>query len=252
MAAKWEHRFERKPGRWVFVPSDEARAIGENIRALIAGLWQAPEYYFHLRAGGHVAALREHQASSFFFKVDISDFFGSVSRSRLSRVLKAYFSHQEALRFATESTVRDPANPGRTMIPYGFVQSPLLASLVLQTSRLGLLLDRLSKEEDLVVTVYVDDIVVSGHDKERLERILEDLRIVARRSRFELRDEKQQGPASSIEVFNIELSAGTELAVSAARLAEFSEALLTATSANQAAGISNYVRGINAAQAADL
>jgi len=167
-------------------------------------------------------------------------------------VLKVYFSHQKALHVATESTVRDPANPGKAMLPYGFVQSPLLASLALHSSRLGALLDRLSKEEGLVVTVYVDDIVVSGHDVERLRDVLDEVKVVAGRSRFELSDEKQQGPASAIEVFNIKLSAHAELALTDGRLAEFGEALRAATSAYQVAGIGSYVQSINTAQAAAL
>lgn len=250
--AKWIHRYERKPGRWVFEPTDEARTIGIEVKTRVSACWQAPSYYFHLRAGGHVAALRQHRDSSFFLKIDITDFFGSVSRSRLSRVLKEYFSHHEARRIATESTVRSPENPDRVMLPYGFVQSPLLASLALHKSRFGALLDTLSMEQDLVVTVYMDDIVISGNDLPRLEQVLQEVKITADKSRFQLNQEKEQGPASAISVFNIDLIAGIDMAVTAERLAEFTKTLATSRNEHQAAGIDSYVRSVNVDQAATL
>lgn len=250
--AKWIHRYERKPGRWVFEPTDEARTIGIEVKTRVSACWQAPSYYFHLRAGGHVAALREHRDSSFFLKIDIADFFGSVSRSRLARVLKEYFSHREARRLATESTVRSPENPDRVMLPYGFVQSPLLASLALHKSRFGALLDALSKERDLVVTVYMDDIVISGNDLPRLEQILQEVKVTANRSRFQLNQEKEQGPASAISVFNIDLVAGTDMAVTAERLTEFTKVLTMPKNEYQVAGINSYVQSVNVDQVAIL
>src|ERR1700712_4044460 len=150
MPAKWVHRFEAKPGRWVFNPSPEARAEGAEIKAAVEKNWKAPAYYYHLRNGGHVAALRSHLASRFFVKLDLSDFFGSISRSRVSRTLKTFYSHAVARQMATSSTVRHPDNPGRTILPYGFVQSPLLASLVLHKSSLGKFLEALSDDKRLV------------------------------------------------------------------------------------------------------
>jgi hypothetical protein len=90
MPLTWVHRFERKPGRWVFEPSEEAREEGAEIKALIESHWKPPSFYFHLRQGGHVAALRAHLASTWFVKLDIADFFGSVSRSRIARLLKEF------------------------------------------------------------------------------------------------------------------------------------------------------------------
>jgi hypothetical protein len=60
MPAKWQHRFERKSGRWVFVPSPEARATGIEIKMLAESRWRAPRHFFHLHSGRNVAALRCH------------------------------------------------------------------------------------------------------------------------------------------------------------------------------------------------
>ncbi len=252
MPTKWIHRYERKPGRWVFEPSESARVEGAEVKAAIEKYWQPPSYYFHLNAGGHIAALGQHQHSSSFIKVDIADFFGSVSRSRLSRILKTRFGHREALRLATASTVRHPSDSGRAILPYGFIQSPLLASLALSASGLGALLDSLQKENGLTVTVYVDDIIISGHNQARLHQVLKEVKARAELSHFKLSDEKEQGPASSITAFNIELAAGENLALSATRLTELSDVVASSVNARQIAGVLAYVRAVNADQAATL
>lgn len=252
MPAKWLHKFERKPGRWVFEPSPEARAEGIEVKELVESRWKAPSYYFHLRQGGHVAALHRHQRNSCFIKVDIADFFGSVSRSRVSRVLKEFFSHTEARRMATASTVQHPEDPARQILPYGFVQSPLLASLVLHKSALGKWLDELRRDRRFVVTVYVDDIIVSGTDAAELGSVLTTLKAKAQRSRLPFSDEKEQGPAGSISAFNIELAAGSALSVLPPKLAEFRDAFQASTSELQRAGIQGYVRSVNPVQADTL
>jgi Reverse transcriptase (RNA-dependent DNA polymerase) len=252
MPGKWVHRYERKPGRWVFEPSPEARDEGAEVKALVEKHWRAPAFYYHLKRGGHVAALRQHQVSTHFFKVDIADFFGSISRSRLSRALKGYVSHQEALHLATASTVRHPANHNKTILPYGFIQSPLLASLALDKSGLGAFLAALHKDRGLVVTVYVDDIIVSGNNLPRLQEVLKELKARAEKSGFPLSDDKAQGPASFITAFNIHLTAGAELAIAAERLAELSDLIATSKSEFQKAGLLGNVQSVNAAQAKGL
>jgi hypothetical protein len=252
MPAKWLHRFERKPGRWVFEPSPEARAEGLEVKELVESRWKAPNYYFHLRQGGHIAALRRHHQSHCFVKVDIADFFGSVTRSRVSRVLKEYFSHTDARRMATASTVRHPDDSKRQILPYGFIQSPLLASLVLQKSGLGKYLEELHRGKRFVVTVYVDDIIVSGEEPDELRDVLAEMKLKAQRSRLGFSDEKEQGPAESVSAFNIELAKGTPLSVQPPKLASFRDAFQNPTSELQRAGIQGYVHSVNPLQAAAL
>jgi hypothetical protein len=56
---------------------------------------------------------------------------------------------------ASESVVKRPALDG-FVLPYGFVQSPILASLALDKSKLGKLLRKLNGRTDITVSVYVD------------------------------------------------------------------------------------------------
>lgn len=249
MPAKWTHRFQLKPGRWVFNPSPEARAEGAEVKVHVEPRWEPPAYFFHLRRGGHVAALRQHAQHNHFLKADISNFFGSISRSRLHRALKTFFSHVEARRMATASTVKHPKDATTTILPYGFVQSPLLSSLVLNLSSLGAYLDELYKDKTLAVTVYVDDIIVSGDDLAKLQAVSEKLAQRIEKSGFVLSASKSVGPASAITAFNIELEAGKDLTLVEKRLLELKDLIATSDSDCKKAGLLGYVRSVNPDQA---
>lgn len=84
----WIHKFEVKPGSWVYIPSTATRTCGERIAKQVKSVWHAPDYFYHLNQGGHVKALQSHLNDKYFASIDISDFFGSISRSRITRTLK--------------------------------------------------------------------------------------------------------------------------------------------------------------------
>src|SRR5437763_9770416 len=108
MPARWSNRFELKPGRWVYVPTPEARAVGLKIKAQMQDKWCPPGYYFHLQRGGHVAAVRSHLESRRFLRADIRNFFGSINRTRVTRCLKPLVGYKVAREWAVNSTVRHP------------------------------------------------------------------------------------------------------------------------------------------------
>lgn len=83
----WLHKFEIKAKRWVFVPSKETLKRGQQIHAYIKQKWKYPRYMFHLRNGGHVAAANFHLKSNYFSLIDVSDFYGATSQSRVTREL---------------------------------------------------------------------------------------------------------------------------------------------------------------------
>lgn len=248
MPAKWSSRFEIKPGRWVFVPTDEVVKEGRDLKAVIEQIWTAPDYYYHLRPGGHVAALREHTANQVFLHLDIEDFFGSISANRITRALKGKVSYATAREWATKSVVRHPSDPKKTILPFGFVQSQILASLVLRGTALGRTIHDLSKQAGFVVTVYVDDVLVSCPDMAAANAVAEELKAAAERSNFVLSDKKTEGPAHTVTAFNVVL-ANQSLAISDARMVEFKAVLENATSERQREGILRYIGQVNSEQA---
>ena len=251
MNPKWSSKFELKPGKWVFVPTHEAVAAGEKIKEQIEDHWTPPDYYYHLRAGGHVAALKSHLGHTSFVHVDIRDFFGSINRTRVTRCLKQKFSYVLAREWAIASTVIHPGDKKRSIIPYGFVQSQVVAALCLAESALGICLDKIRKMEGVAVSVYVDDIIVSSSDEAQCTSLLAMLKTAAERARFALNPDKEQGPGAQVTAFNISLSSNSML-IESARLQQFVEALEEATSEAQRKGILSYVSSINADQGKDL
>ncbi|PXX41257.1 MULTISPECIES: reverse transcriptase domain-containing protein [Burkholderia] len=252
MDARWDSKFELKPGKWVFVPNNTAIELGREIKDDLQRRWKAPSYFYHLRDGGHVAALKSHLGQSRFIHVDIRDFFGSINRSRVTRALKGLYSYDEAREIANLSTVRHPEGRERRFIlPYGFVQSTLLASVCLRKSALGNFLKRISVEDGVVVSVYVDDIVISLNEPERAEEIFGDLKKSAEKSGFDLNEDKEQRPAERINAFNIELSQNS-LQILPERWLRFLDAMRETDNELRQLAILGYVDSVNPGQAAQL
>lgn len=247
MPIKWSSKFELKPGKWVFVPTAEAVIEGKQIKKAIEKCWKPPSYYFHLKAGGHVKALRTHLAHSNFLRIDIKDFFGSINRTRVTRCLKTRFSYALARSYANASTVPDPVVANRIIIPFGFVQSQIVAAVCLADSALGIYLDKLNINPLVALTVYVDDIIVSTSDLTLLDQVLKDIEVAATKAHFILNSDKQEGPAAGITAFNIAL-ANDSMEVEAGRLKKFEDALTIATGERQRVGIKSYVASVNAEQ----
>lgn len=251
MHIKWLHKYERAPGKWVFVPTEESKAEGQSIKDAIQKKWQPPSFYFHFRSGGHVAALRSHASSLFFLRLDIKDFFGSISRSRVTRCLKGLFDYADARGMANASTVKHPTIEGRVILPYGFVQSPVLASLALFNSALGSCLERLSTKKTVTVSVYMDDIIVSSTNEASLTQAKMELETAAAKARFDFHPEKTEGPGWKITAFNIELVHG-ELTIAPDRLQEFIDRFSASKNAFEKNGISGYVNSVNPQQGAGM
>lgn len=249
MPAKWRTRFQLKPGSWVFVPTEETVDKGLEIKRSIEERWKPPSYYFHLRNGGHVKALQSHLAHTSFVHLDIRDFFGSINRTRVTRCLKEIFGYPAARAMANESTVFHPEDKSRrSILPFGFVQSPIIASICLYQSALGRCLHKLTKSKSIRVSVYVDDIVVSTDSHELSAEVLGKIAESSERAGFELNSDKQEGPTESITAFNINLS-HLNLLIEPERFARFLKAYEGSESEFQRDGILGYVGGVNVGQA---
>lgn len=151
---------------------------------------------------------------------------------------------------ASESVVKRPGLDV-FVLPYGFVQSPILASLALDKSKLGAFLRKLNARSDLSVSVYVDDIIISSNDEISLEKVADQLHQTARASLFPISETKNEGPALGITAFNIQLS-NKLLQITEARLAELHAVYQAASSANTQAGVFSYVHSVNTEQSNNL
>jgi hypothetical protein len=108
------------------------------VHAEVRRRWRPPHYFYHLRPGGHVAALRGHLHNRCFATLDISHFFDSITRAKNHRALRNIgIRHDRAWEIAQESTVEKTLRQRDFSLPYGFIQSPVLASLTLDRSAFG-------------------------------------------------------------------------------------------------------------------
>jgi hypothetical protein len=150
---------------------------------------------------------------------------------------------------AIASTVRLPESINKKyVLPFGFVQSPIIASLCLQKSGLGKYLNVLSKKTDISVSVYMDDIIISGDNSSALEKIIKEINLVSEKSKFKLNPDKEEGPSKKITAFNIDLSYGL-LKISDIRFESFNSDYEAAKNENQRKGIISYIHSVNKKQA---
>ncbi len=190
---KWISKFEIKPGTWVFVPTRDSVISGIAIKNVLDYKWTKPYFYYHLREGGHVLALSFHIKSQYFVHLDLSNFFSSVNKSKITRSLKDIVGYKEARTIAIESTVRKPRDTtNKYILPFGFVQSPIIASICLHRSKLGQTLCELQNNKNTFVSVYVDDIIISTRTYEDAKEALEKVKAAAERSKFPLNSKRKK------------------------------------------------------------
>lgn len=245
---RWLHNYELKPDLWIYKPTEETIQLGTEIKDAVTNKWSTPFYYFHLQQGGHIAALKYHQEDKFFVHLDIEKFFNTINRSRLTRSLKLLFDYRTARDYTLASAVKHPSkSPIEYILPYGFVQSPILASLCLRYSTLGNKIDETSRAGTLRISVYMDDIVISGNDEAVLEQSKEEVKQAASKAGFKLNPDKEQGPSTKITVFNVDLTS-THLAIEKTRYRELKDDYQHAENPMVSHGIATYVSTVNMKQ----
>lgn len=249
---KWLNRIEIKPHRWVYIPTAKTKADGRALVRIIKSKWKPPAYFYHFKKGGHVAALNAHRKNKFFSRIDIEDFFGSITASRITRTLKPYFGYDKARELAKASTVRKPGlNVVRLMVPFGFVQSSLIASICLDKSTFGEFLKKLSNDPDYVLSVYMDDIIISSGNRSDLASKTEELKKYLVRSHWASSQSKELIAQNAITAFNIDLMPDL-VEICSSRIQKFKTDYLQSGSENKKSAIIAYIKTVNEDQLSEL
>lgn len=235
-------------GKYAYEQDQVYREKGEAHVSLIKKRWEPPTNYFHLRSGGHVEALKRHIQCNFFSKIDLKRFYYHVTKNKILRSLKKIgFSFDDADQISRESVVLTEQG---FALPYGFVQSPILSSVAFQHSVLGKFVQEISTS--FIVSVYVDDIIISHEDDQKaLNSITEQLISTAMEAHFPANNEKCEIAVKQITSFNIEMCRNS-LVITDARMNDFYVALHSQPSKAQVTGILNYVAQVNEAQCHEL
>ena len=187
------------------MPTAIGRRIGNEIKEAVESAYNFDSIYFHLRRGGHIAAMHHHRDNHSFARIDISNFFYSISRRRVQSALDRA-GVGNARFYAQWSTVANPFGDPRYALPYGFVQSPILASLVVATSDIGRHL--LALPRSIKVGVYVDDISFSSDDVLELQQAYDTTLAVISAEGLAVSAAKLRPPAQEIDIFNCNLTHG--------------------------------------------
>lgn len=245
----WEHKFELKRNRWVYIPTKEMAKLGKKIHQFLMFKWNVPLHFYHLRDGGHVAAAKLHSKSKFFALIDIQNFFNCTTQSRVTRELKHFLPYAEARKLAKLSTITIPnLHAVKRAVPYGFPQSPILATLCFNNSHAGRVIDRIIKAGYIRVSIYMDDIILSGNDFDILNQEFDKVIAALIKSKYEINENKRQLPSNEVKVFNILLS-HKQLKITPERMVAFLQAYAQSDDEHERAGIARYVYSVNEKQA---
>jgi hypothetical protein len=144
------------------------------------------------------------------------------------------------------STVELAIKPGKFALPFGFVQSTILASAAFDLSGVGKLL-RTGLDNGVRVSVYVDDILLSAAQSNQLDGFISDLMRAGAASGYQFNAAKMSPPGSTAEAFNIIVSNGG-IEIGALRMADFQQVVRSGPR-KSAEAVLNYVRSVNPAQA---
>jgi hypothetical protein len=208
----------RTRGRCIFVPTEQCKRKGRRIIKFFRRL-EFPDYFYHYKPGGHVAAMHAHVENTLFFKIDIQNFYYSIARMRVTRALRSY-AYPGANTLAMWSTVRNPYHGGHDhVLPIGFDQSPLLASLVLMKSPVAVVIER-AISSGVRISVYMDDFIGSHTDTVLLEAAYANIRDASVAAGLIPNPAKLVPPTSAITAFNCDLQFGSAN-VSPVRIAKY-------------------------------
>ena len=194
-----------KNGKPIFAPNEFGRKLGAELCKKVLKAYPLDPFVYHFKDGSHVAALHLHRTNKYFCKTDLEKFFYSINRNRVKRALKE-IGIPKPEYFARWSTVKNPFPVGGYALPYGFVQSPLIATVVLAHSQIGNFLRNLDKS--ITASVYMDDICLSGPDQAALQLALEGLIQAVGEAGLKLNDGKTVLPSDKIDIFNCRMEQG--------------------------------------------
>ena len=193
--------------------------------------------------------MKAHEGNKFYIRADIKGFFSSVTRNKvISSLKKAGLYYNKAKEIADVSTILSRDIAAKHVLPFGFVQSPLLASVALDESALGEFVARAFPS--ITKTVYADDILFSGNDEASLREVYENLTSKFEEANFALNTDKSHGPQVKTQAFNVEMVQNS-LKIGKDRYDNFIDEMKKDNKA-RAEAIAGYVKTINEQQYEEL
>ena len=205
MLVNYKFKYQTR-GKFIYVPNEGAIRRAERLFKFFRNV-EFPDYFYHYKSGGHVAALHTHISQRYFFKIDLQNFFYSIARERVFRTLRNWHFRPGG-NYARWSCVRNPYPEGPDyVLPIGFLQSPMLASLVLMRSPIATAI-REVRERGVVISVYLDDFIGSHADANVLQEAYKKILASCVEANFIPNEQKLTPPSEAIIAFNCDLTHG--------------------------------------------
>jgi RNA-directed DNA polymerase len=153
--------------RVISVPTPLLRVVQSWLqRNVTRRLWSHDACHGFVRGRGIVSNARGHVGNNIIIKLDIRDFFGSVTRRQVYRTFRRVGYTRELAELMVDLCCLDGS------LPQGAPTSPDLANFV--AYRLDARLSGLAAHNDLTYTRYADDLTFSGaHIRPRTRRAIE-------------------------------------------------------------------------------
>lgn len=169
----WTSRKRRGGIREIFQLNPPFDAINKNLHRSFTGLlpYSAPDHvHGFVRGRSTVSNARQHLGKSCVLRVDLEDFFPSISAATINSLLQAQGYDDKAAELAVNMV----AIAGK--LPIGLSTSPFLSNLAFLSTDLPLV--EYAQSENLSFTRYVDDLTFSGEINDRhlgdISRIIDD------------------------------------------------------------------------------
>lgn len=149
--------------RHIVAPNSELKAVQSCINRLLQALYEPPECATGFVCGRSVKSNAErHLGSTCMLNIDMKDFFPSITKDMVRRVLKEELSEQipsAEVRNMICSLCTIPTPDGGEVLPQGAPTSPVLSNIVLK--RLDRRMEAFAGAHGCNYTRYADDITFS-------------------------------------------------------------------------------------------
>ncbi len=192
-------------GREIQEPVAELKRLHLRIGDLLAKI-ELPEYVYSQKGRSYVDNARQHLGHTPLFKTDIQKFYPSTTRKMVFAMFRDDFECAEDVA----SVLADLCCYEQKHLPTGSSISGRIAFLA--SKRMFNAIATLAKGKGCKLSVYVDDITVSGQGATRT--LMSEVRGIIRQHGFKTREAKSKSfPASSAKPVTGVVISGNELAL---------------------------------------
>jgi Retron-type reverse transcriptase len=152
--------------RKIYAPSYTLKIVQRWILENILYKLHVSEYCFGYVKGMKCPLVKNaevHKYNLFIFKMDLKDFFPSISSKRVMALFRSIGYNEEVSAHLTNICTCDNG------LPQGAVTSPYLSNLI--CAKLDIRLQKYCSKRDIAFSRYADDLTFSGNNRDTLKNI---------------------------------------------------------------------------------